>query len=345
LSKGRARRIGGEVFAPHAPRLVALMFGMLAVGCAHANTTPKFAEGRSVLCARVTMEGTSPYGMSLAEPLTNPEDAALLADFPPEVRRTARAADLEHLLVALLREREKGGSEPSPRLLSMELELAMRVAAFARQIEAVSFEVGCTASEIKEVLGDLQHRDQRRQFKLAVGSLIVTAVAASAAGAVSLARPDEARTPAIIGIAGGLVTAALGTLAVLRADSQIRLSHDPNLLAPVFTGADPDHLFPTFVFRMLTLPDLGPRGSPRARLLDDWNADFADVGVERAVAERLLYGSGGAYTPALAEARVQHLERLESTLESLARDLELLSRFVVQKLFGPPLSVPASPAP
>jgi hypothetical protein len=339
-TKGLARPISGSVFAPIAPRLAVLMSAALAVGCGHAGTkepsgSTVFSEERSSTCARITIGRTSPYFVPLADPLTNAEDIAYLADFPAEARRTAGAAGLEPLLVALLRERAKGG-EPTTRVLAMEIELWTRLATLARQLEAVSYEVGCAGGQIKEVLDDFKHRDQRRQFKLAMGSIIVAAISASAAGAVTLARPDDTRTPAIVGIGGGVATAVLGTLAVLNGESKIILSHDPNLLLPVFTGTDPDHLYPTFVFRMLTFADDRPRGSPRARLLEDWEHDFDYVGVDRGTAERLLYGSGGTYTPELAEARLQHLERLGSTLESMARDLELLTRFLVRTLFERP---------
>jgi hypothetical protein len=335
------------VFEQHAPRLVPVMIGALVAGCAHGRETAPskstvFSNERSAMCARTSMDAASPYRMWLAEPVTAPEDTAYLADFPAEARRTAGAAGIEPLLVALMRERDRGGAEPTTRVLSIELALWTQLAALARQLEAVSYEVGCSADQIKEVLDDFKHRDQRRQFKLAMGSVIVAAVAASAGGAITLARPDDTRTPAIVSIGGGLATAVLGTLAVLSGDSKIVLSHDPNLLTPLWSGTDPDHLFPTFVFRMLTFPDDGPHGSPRARLLEDWKDDLEDSGVDPATAERLLTGHGGTYTPELAEARVQHLERLGSTLESFARDLELLTRFVVRKLSGPPFSVAPS---
>jgi hypothetical protein len=324
----------------YAPRLAALMIASLAAGCAHErlklfSKTVVFSDERSAECAGPAMGNMSPYRLPLSEPVTKPEDTAYLADVPPEVRRTAGAAGIEPLLVALLRLRDHERGEATPKRLSLELELGMRLAAFARQLEAVGFEVHCAAGQIQEQLTDLEHRDRHRQFKLAISSLIAGAVAASAAGAVTLARPDDARTPAIISIGGGLVTAGLGTLAVVNGDSKIVLAHDPNLLAPVFDGADPEHLFPTFVFRMLTYADRGPLGSPRARLLEGWNDDLDDVAVPRAEANRLLHGRGGAYTPELAEARLGHLERLESTLQSIARDLELLNRFIVRTLFGP----------
>jgi hypothetical protein len=341
------RQVKQHTRLPH--RVIAVVAGALAAaGCAHMKTSSSvvvFSDERSPHCARSTIGTMSPYRMPLAGPVTDPEDLAYLADFPAEARRSARAGGLEPMLVEILRDREKSGGAPSPRAVSMELELSMRLASFATQLEAVSFEVHCTATQLGEVLGELQHDDERQQFNLAMGSLIAGAIAASAAGAVALARPDDTRTPAVVSIAGGIVTAGLGAMALLRKDSRVMLSHDPNLLAPVFNGADPDHLFPTFVFRMLTLPDDGARGSPRARLLASWSTDLGDVGLPRDEAERLLSSSGGTYTTELVEARVHHLERLASTLQSIARDLELLHRFVVRKLFEPPSSVPAPASP
>jgi hypothetical protein len=327
--------------------LAALIMGALAAsGCAHAGrVSPAFASERSPRCARETMDRLSPYRMPLAGAVMNSDEAAYLADFPAGARRAARAAGLEPLLVTLLREHDAAGPRPSPRLMALELELSVRMTAFVTQVAAVAFEVKCTADEVRDVLVDLEEREHRGQFRLAIGSLLAGAVTASAAAALTIAREDDTRTPAIISLGGGVVTAALGVLSLERENPRVELAHDPNLLRPVFDGHDEDHLFPSFVFRMLMDPDDGPLGSPRARLLEAWKADLDEVHMERAAAERLLYGTGGVYTARLVEARTKQLERLQETLRSIARDLELLNRYLVRSLYGPAVDFPAPPPP
>src|SRR5262245_1753638 len=105
-------------------RLFPALFS-LALGCAHASAGTRgdshalAADELESHCARASMGKYGPYRMPLANPVTDPESMSYLADFPFEARRTARAAGLEPLLVAILREKRATGNEPSNRLLSL----------------------------------------------------------------------------------------------------------------------------------------------------------------------------------------------------------------------------------
>jgi hypothetical protein len=87
------------------------------------------------------------------------------------------------------------------------------------------------------------------------------------------------------------------------------------------------------VFRLLTLP--APAGlSPREQLLRSWQ-ELIEEGVpaeQRAEASALLYGQGGLYSQELLALRERMYDALETQLNALARDLELLDRFLVRQL-------------
>ncbi len=118
--------------------------------------------------------------------------------------------------------------------------------------------------------------------------------------------------------------------------SAAEFRHPRNRLTPVVArGADPDHLYPSFVFRMLTLPAAGGSRSPRDQLLETWNRkldeELSDA-AERAAAERLLLGDGGVYDDDLLTLRAEMFEGLESAVNGMTRDLELLNRALVRVL-------------
>jgi hypothetical protein len=277
--------------------------------------------------------------MPLADPLSDPDSMALLADVPAEARRAAQAGGLEPLLVALLREKNKTGDELTFSILAMRQELVMRLDAFHTQLAGAAFEVNCTARQIGDINAELDERDRKRQFTLAVTSLIIGALTGIAAGVVAIADEDTHATD-YVGIAGATLTGGVGALALYRRDPAVELEHEHNLLAPIWKGSDPDHLYSSFIFRMLMVPDRSEHGSPRNEVVAAWKSQLEQAHVpSQEDAQRILYGSGGVYSSELIAVRQKNFTVLEATLASVARDLELLDRFVVRAFFGSPANV------
>jgi hypothetical protein len=145
----------------------------------------------------------------------------------------------------------------------------------------------------------------------------------------------------VLGLSGGLAGAALGAAAFAPRARSLRFDHARNLLIPILRNDDAEQLYPAFVFRLLTLPTAeGP--SPREQLLASWTALIEEdvPASERAQATALLYGEGGLYSQELLLLRERMYDALETRLNALARDLELLDRFLVREL-----SLPASAEP
>jgi len=335
-----------------APRRLApalLASAALATGACASTTlvTPKTVDERDFHCARAIMDGTSPYRMPLAGGEPDPALAAHLAGLPYRARRAALAAGLEPLLARLLAAHQATASGPaSVESLNLEEELALRMLAFHAQIESAAFEAGCTADMLQKVLPEFAHREQSRQLTIAIGSVVAGALSGIAAGIWSLEN-SASRFPAIIGIAGGGATAALGTAALTHGTGVVRLDHARNRLVPVLRGTDPDHLYPSFVFRMLTYPDASDGKSPRDELLAAWQRQMEDniEGPDQAAARERLLSDGGTYDEPLLTLRAEMFESLESTIRGMARDLELLNRSLVRSLtpLPPPAALPAVP--
>jgi hypothetical protein len=329
--------------------IVAACFTLLA-SCATASMARSVAatvHEHEAHCARATMDKYSPYRMPLADPVTSSEDMAWLAPLPPEARRTARAAGLEPLLVALLRasaaERGEGtqdSAEPTARpnvpASTLYQELTLRLLAFDAQLSALAFETQCTRQRVAQLIDELDSQENKRQLGLATGSLITGAGTGIAAGAVDLASVSE-RLPIYIALFGGVVTAALGAASLMVPERPIGLEHRRNMLRPIFRGEDPEHLYPSFVFRMLTAKYEGDATTPRDSMLADFESAIEEHVDARAIPESIevMFGDGGVYPRELLEARVDLLHILESSVHGVARDVELFHRSLV-KLLAPP---------
>lgn len=325
----------------------------MLIGCAPTNQTIRDSQNPNVLppvdeqrfqCSREPMPADSPYRMPLSREETDPALAAQLDVLPPRARRTALAAGLEPLLARILQARA-AATEPDFALLEREHELELRLNALSAQVSAVEFEARCTSQALQQVEANFLAREQARQVKLATLSLMAGAVLASAAGVWALAE-DDSHGPVVLGIVGGGVAAGVGTYALIREEHPIRIVHQPNRLTPIERGKDPEHLYPTFVFRMLTYPLPAQAPSPRDALLTSWQRELEEAlpRSETAAAAELLRGGGGRYEDVRLALRARRFQELELAVQGIARDLELLDRSLV-RLFTMPGSAPPKPQP
>jgi len=303
-------------------------------------------EERDFHCARAIMDTSGPYRIPLDGGEADPALAAHLAVLPYKARRAALAAGLEPLLAQLLASRADAQAQPTVEGLALEQQLTLRLVAFHAQILAAAFEAGCTADMIQKLLPDFTHKEQRRQLTIAIASLAVAAVGSITAGAWTV-HDINSRVPAMIGIISGSITGSLAIVALTHGQPSLLFATSRNRLVPIWNGSDPDHLYPPFVFHMLTYPDDTEGQSPRDRLLAAWKAQL-DKSVpepKRATAQERLLSDGGVYDEALLTLRAEMFESLESAIQGLARDLELLNLSLVHSLSSAPPAQPPGAVP
>jgi hypothetical protein len=249
----------------------------------------------------------------------------LLAEVPPDVRRTVRAAGIERALARLLRDRE--ANLPELEIMVHRHAVELRLQLLKMQVDSTTFEADCTGELIEGLQATLDREEGDREMRWTVASIVAGSVAAAGAGAWELAAPDS-KGPPVTGIVGGVVAGGMGLASFVEPDRKIFLEHHRNLLTPIVTGQDPDHIYPSFVFNLLTLPQKDappPRETLRAELngiLDD-----AVAANERERAAALVYGAGGTYDRRLIDARETMLDEVERTVAAFKRDLEVLSRY------------------
>ena len=293
------------------------------------------SESSSDRCMHGIPGPDSPYREPLPGPEEDPALEAYLAPLDPTVRRTAVAAGLEPLLARVLRARATGMDRHDPALLSMRLELAQRIASLETQLTAIEFECDCVRNLLYVVLGDYEESETDRQIAYTIVSLAVGAVASIGAAAWDLANsatatPVAEEGPLVLSIGGAVAGAGLGAAVLVRQPREVTYVHEHNLLEPILDAEDPELLYPTFVFRMLTLPAVGGGASPRDQLVTAWTEELADAVPpdRRELAEALLYRDGGVYDPALLDLHQSMLQELGAALDALARDIDLLARAV-----------------
>jgi hypothetical protein len=311
---------------------VALQTGRPAPG---THAAFEVSEPRAASCPRSPGGEGQVHRQELPGAVADPDSLRVLAQLPPRARRTALAAGLEPLISRILLARERSGPEPSLELLGMRQQLDAQLALLQPQLLAMEFETECLLVLLREVLAAHDDARDRWSMQLAVASLVVGAAAGIGAGLWDLAG-EESNGPAVVALAGGVASAALGAAALAPPRRPLVFVHEHNLLGPIERGEDPLRLYPTFVFRLLTLPTGTSEPPERDRLITAWHTLLAEhaSGDELRTAEAIVWGDGGVYDADLLELHVEMLEQLETSLDAYARDIDRLSVSLAELLDG-----------
>lgn len=282
-----------------------------------------------------------PVDLELDDAPLSPDLELHLAQVPAEILRIAGAAGIRRLLAELLRARADTASAAP---LVLQLQLVTRLSALEIEVASLLFEAQCVGNQMESTLRELEGLQRRREVALTVTSILVGAAAATAGGIWDL-RGGDPRGPAALGIAGGAASASLGLAAFLPERRAVVFPHPRNLLAPIAAGEDPDRLYPAFVFRLLAAREVDGRPSPREAILEDWSRILADLpSARRSAAEAVLYGGGGLYDARLVDVRERMFDVLESHLNAIDHDLELLYRYTA-RLVEAEAAAAAAPRP
>jgi hypothetical protein len=252
----------------------------------------------------------------------------VLDSVPPDVARTIRAAQLEPTLARLMAQ-QKLGSDAKLDVTALRLQVLTRISSLEIQLSSLAFEVGCMGRQMDAVLLELDRLQQRQQLVLTIASLVVGAATGIGAGVWEIADEDSMPGPLVLGVVGGTASLGLGIAGFVPRRGHVVYAHDRNPLTPIVRGEDPDGIYPPFVFRMLGDARAGEPSS-RDELIEDWRRIIDETVPERdrERAEAVLYGKGGMYDRNLVDAREKMLDRLESELDGIDRDLEVLYRFL-----------------
>lgn len=309
---------------------VAIM-GVLAIAtasCASTKTAMHHRPARSFeSCARYRVRTAEPP--PVRAPVTGPTLGTVLAEVPPDVRRTVRAGEFEELLARLIIARQQADGTVTLELIALRQRLNQRVSNLLAEVNAAVFEADCTGSLIEVEQRELEDATRDRDWSLAVASIVVGSVGGIATGVWDVA-DQESHGPAILGLAVSASSAGVSLLSLLPWQPQRALRHERNLLALLRTDADPTSTYAGFVWRMMTTRRAGEDATPREHLNARWDALLSDrlSAATRSESEAILFGAGGVYDESLLSLRVSMFDLLASELDALHRDLEALTRYL-----------------
>jgi hypothetical protein len=317
------------VFAPSRSALALLV---ASLGCAPIiGELPEHEPRRALEIDEIELDECRRVGDELDYEAFTPAQGPLPEfPLPNEIRRVATIAGVLPMLAAL--------HEPGNDDLAVRLQLVMRLSALEIQVSSLAYEAQCVGAQIDAMLVELAERQDRYEVAMTVTSISLGALVAAGGGVWDLNVDSD--DPAILIIAGGVASAGLGLAAFIPERRPVVFEHQRNLLAAIASGEDPERVLPPFVFLFATTPDEQGR-TLRDEILADWREVIADnyPAEQRALVETILYGEGGLYDAKLLDVREQLLDILETHVDGINQELELLYRYSA-RLVEVPLATP-----
>lgn len=331
-------------------RTALAVLALLLGGCA-ALERPESGSARTIRAAREAVSSCASVSWPVpqqarergdsqeARAHASPTEAAAVAGlrFSPKSIRTAEAIGA---LPELARLHELAGAGDDERILLHRLaarqKVLERISLASLEVSAVLAELDCEGERTDQLRDRLQHREDSRLRRLALGGIVVGAVTALAGGALSLA--GHGRAADIAQILGGGAESGIG-LSTLSEPAPASLAHPRNPLAAVWSGDISGGALPPSVWNHLGQPvgDVPDGPTHRQVLVLQWrSAGLLDASGADGATRRLalLTGQGGDYTLADLHLRDAMLDLLEARVALFHQDLAALLREVLASETG-----------
>ena len=119
--------------------------------------------------------------------------------------------------------------------------------------------------------------------------------------------------------------------------------HEHNVLTAIVSGEnDVEFVYPSSIWNLLTMPTVSGSPTPRDELVGAWAERMAESvpPAQQPLAERIVFGEGGVYDPALLEVHHDFIKDLGAALSRLSRDIDMLGRTVSRILEADSTPVP-----
>lgn len=222
------------------------------------------------------------------------------------------------LLEALNRLERHATPTDQLEIVSKRQQILNRLMLASIQISSVAAELDCEGERADRLATYLDQRDTRRIRRLTLLSVVVGAVTTVATALVQATGTNKA-----VGIGGGVVSAAFGSLAAFSSDRTIELIHQRNLLTDIWTQNKQSSVYPPFVWYVLNEKLFSNDGQHAVsyNIRHRWQ-DYVLNGT--ADEEKLYFGKGGNYQADDLHARANMLNQLQSSVRSINQDLQSL---------------------
>lgn len=306
---------------------------LLTAGCASTLPPPPSTYSFDRRCLSIPAESRGLPVSETKRPLVPSEDKeneAALQLYSPVAVHIADVMDLLPLLNRMAR--LELAHTTATDIERVRRKLVTRVQLATLEVSGLVAEIECEtqrADQVQDRLKDIQTTRATSQTILAV---IFGGLANILSGGIGMATGagDAAN---IASVAGGALEVLFGTSANFTKVRQ-EYSHPRNHLAAVWDGAPHTAYFSAHVWRFLT--DHGVRdlkgNSLRDVMVQTWQEE-GRLGKPGSMAEKerreLLFGSGGVYDDEQLHIREAMLQQLESSIQLMHQELEILLREVL----------------
>ncbi|MBX3248314.1 MAG: hypothetical protein KF901_14130 [Myxococcales bacterium] len=281
-------------------------FGIL-MGCA----------GSLGASTRTHLRNDARCARSVPMPAERLDDGSFEGDaaMDPELARVARAGRMGRVLS------EEG----------REIAALARLSLLRSELAATMAEVDCLGDQLEDLQDELVERARTSERRFTIASIVIGAISGLGAGIIELA-DDNHRAAPVVAIVGGVASAVLGVVAAVRPAPRVSITHQRNLLRALWR--EEEHALPTSVGQLLVTPRVGAERSAREQIRGRWRELIeaqAPAERERAALEALLFGDGGDYDVEQLRLREAMLEELETEVDLMNLDLELLARELLRR--------------
>lgn len=282
----------------------------------------------SVNCAPTTPRHYVWQPPNLHQPLTREE----LARFSRKSWQLASLLGVEKELRALMQLEKKGrdtfDADERLRWLELKQHVADRVDLASLEISATAAELDCEeerADQFKELLREKVGKAER---KITVAAILTGAATGLLVGIMNISGGSSENLTEEIAITGGIAEATLGILS-LKIDRNIVFHHPRNHLKDIWYGADSTANFPPMIWYYLSLPFNQGSPSLRESLKTQW-LSMDQLSLKDAGKTSLYFGEGGKYTADELEDRSSMLDQLEAMISLMKKDLQLITKELIE---------------
>ncbi|NEU69728.1 hypothetical protein GK091_22805 [Spirosoma agri] len=196
-------------------------------------------------------------------------------------------------------------------------QIQQRLALASTELSSFAAELDCEGERADQLATYLDQKDTRRVRRLTIFSVVIGAVTTVA---TALIQADN--TGKIVGISGGLVSAAAGGLAAFSSNKSVIFTHKRNLLADLWYQPAQSSVYPPLIWYVLTEKTFSNSGqtSISANIRQRWRGYVLEG--TSSDEQTLYFGSGGNYQADDLHTRANMLNQLQSSVRSINQDLQ-----------------------
>ena len=213
----------------------------------------------------------------------------------------------------------EANSQADTRLeqLTKRQQILHRLLLASSEISSLAAELDCEGERADQLADYIDQHDTRRVRRLTILSIVVGAITTVVTTLIQADTPDK-----VIGIGGGVASAALGGLAAFSSQQTVSYQHPRNLLTDIWYQRKTSSVYSPFVWYVLTDPAFSNTGkrSISVNIRQRW-LDYV-LPNPSSEQERLFFETGGAYQADDLHTRANMLNQLQSSVRSINQNLQ-----------------------